>query len=432
MSSDLLPANQLGASTINPLVVPRSFFFATEDESPRTAKPRLGAPPLSRPQLSPLTSFKPQDRLREASILLIDDEIINTQIVRKYLNDAGYMSVECLSDSTAAIPFIRKQRPDLILLDVMMPQVSGIDILHVISLDEQLQHIPVLIVTATSDSEVRREALDLGATDFLAKPIQPTDLLPRVRNALTSKYYRDAMIAYADDLERQVQFRTAEVEASRREVVHCLARAAEFRDDDTGQHTVRVGRYVGAIARELGYSDHDVDTLEVAAQLHDVGKIAIPDGVLRKPGKLDPEQFEIMQRHCAFGKSIIEPLRSTEWSLLKMHSHLGANLLSVASSPLLMLAARIAQTHHERWDGTGYPLNLAGEDIPIEGRMTAVADVFDALSTKRVYKPAFPREKCFAILAEGRGNHFDPRVVDAFFNCEAEIVRIQIEHMDVP
>ena len=170
--------------------------------------------------------------------------------------------------------------------------------------------------------------------------------------------------------------------------------------------------------------------LEQAAQLHDVGKIGIPDSVLFKPGKLDPDQYELMKRHCGIGKQIIEPFDAAEWQILKKHTGRGESLLHVRTSPLMMLAARIAQTHHEKWDGSGYPLGLAGEDIPLEGRIVAVADVFDALSSERPYKRAFPREKCFEILEEGRGKHFDPKVLDAFFTQSDQIIETQLLLMD--
>ncbi len=175
----------------------------------------------------------------------------------------------------------------------------------------------------------------------------------------------------------------------------------------------------------------DVEMLELAAQLHDVGKIGIPDAILNSPGKLDPEQFAMIQRHCSFAKKILTPLGEQEWQTLRTHSQLGANLLEISSSPILMLAARIAQSHHEWWNGAGYPLGLAGEDIPLEGRITAVADVFDALSSPRAYKKPIPREKCFAIMSEERGTHFDPRVLDAFFARSKEVVRVQMEYMDL-
>jgi putative two-component system response regulator len=298
-------------------------------------------------------------------------------------------------------------------------------------LDEKARRFPVLILTASTDAATKREALDLGAADFLPKPVDPNDLIPRVRNALTTLVYEQRLANYAEKLEQDVRTRTAELAASREEVIHCLARAAEYRDDITGRHVVRVGRYAGIIARELGCSAADVEMLELAAQLHDVGKIGIPDAILNNHGKLDPEQFAVMQRHCSFAKKILTPLDEHEWRTLQTHSQLGASLLEISSSPLLMLAARIAQTHHEWWNGMGYPLGLAGEDIPLEGRITAVADVFDALSSPRTYKAPIPRDKCLAIMSEDRGTHFDPRVLDAFFARSKEVVQVQMEYMDL-
>jgi len=371
-----------------------------------------------------------RDPIMDSTIMVLDDEPFNVMVVRKYLRDAGYSSLLECTDSSEAMRTIARNKPSLLLLDIMMPKVSGLDILRALRLEEQARRFPVLVLTASTDSATKREALDLGAADFLAKPVDPNDLVPRVRNALTTKVYEERLANYAEKLEHDVRTRTAELEASRQEVIHCLARAAEYRDDITGQHVVRVGRYAGLIARELGSSAADVETLELAAQLHDVGKIGIPDAVLNSPGKLDPEQLAVIQRHCSFARNILAPLGENEWRVLQTHARLGAGLLQISSSPILMLAARIAQTHHEWWNGAGYPLGLAGEDIPLEGRITAVADVFDALSTPRPYKAPIPREKCFAIMTEERGTHFDPRVLDAFFARSKEVIEIQMEYMD--
>jgi putative two-component system response regulator len=209
------------------------------------------------------------------------------------------------------------------------------------------------------------------------------------------------------------------------------ARAAEFRDDDTGRHVCRVGRYARLIGAELGWKGEQLEMLEQAAQLHDIGKIGIPDSILLKPGKLGPEEMEIMQKHSAFGKTITQSLPNNEMNLLRGHAELGSKLLQSTESPILAMAATIAISHHEKFDGTGYPLGLAGEDIPLPGRITAVADVFDALSSKRPYKPPFPAEKCFDLLREGRGTHFDPKVLDAFLNCRKEIIEVQIRFADI-
>jgi putative two-component system response regulator len=293
-----------------------------------------------------------------------------------------------------------------------------------------LKHIPVIVLTATTDPATKRRALDLGANDFLTKPLDPNDLIPRVRNALVVKSHYDQMAYQAAQLAELVNRRTAELFMSRQQLIVSLARAAEHRDNETGNHVLRVGQYAAIIAKRLGWSEQQVEMIEQAAQLHDVGKIGIPDAILFKPGKLDPAEYELIKTHCAIGKEIIEPMSEKDYQLLRRHTRVGEEILHVRNSPMLMMASRIAQTHHENWDGTGYPLGLAGEDIPIEGRITAVADVFDALSTKRPYKDPFPREKCFAILEEQRGKKFDPEVLDAFFACSRQIVEIQMGYLD--
>jgi putative two-component system response regulator len=389
----------------------------------------LGSP-VKMPQAEPVRGGR-TDGILESKILILDDEPYNVMVVRKYLRDVGYKNLMTLTDSTEALATIAREEPALLLLDVMMPHVSGLDILRAVRGTQWSRHMPVLILTASTDADTKRSALDLGATDFLPKPVDPNDLVPRVRNALVAKNYHDRLENHAEELEREVSNRTAQLAASRVEIIHCLARAAEYRDDNTGHHVVRVGRYARVIAQQLGFPDEYADVLELAAQLHDVGKIGIPDSILNAPGKLDPDQFAVMRKHCAVAKKILTPMPEQEWQTLRRHPELGAELLEIASSPILMLAARIAQTHHEHWDGTGYPLGLAGEDIPIEGRIVAVADVFDALSTSRPYKLPFSREKCFAILEEERGTHFDPQMLDAFFARSEDIVKIQLEYMDL-
>ena len=251
------------------------------------------------------------------------------------------------------------------------------------------------------------------------------ELVVRVRNALLVKAHHDHLKNYARDLEHQVRQRTAELAASRLELIHCLARAAEYRDNETGRHVIRVGRYAEIIARQLGLDDETVELIEHAAPLHDMGKVGIPDAILLKPGKLSPDEFEIMQKHCRLRQADLRahvPGRVADVQVAHVpgrddHGRAQAR----RSSPW---PAKIALTHHEKWDGTGYPLGLSGEDIPLAGRITAVADVFDALSSKRPYKPAFPLDRCFAIMEEGRGTHFDPKVVDAFLACREAIVEV--------
>jgi putative two-component system response regulator len=366
-----------------------------------------------------------------AKIMIVDDEPINIRVARKYLYDAGYREFITITEATVALEEILRHRPDVIVLDVMMPRVNGVDLLKSVRETPEIAHIPVLILTASCERDTKVRALEAGATDFLEKPVDPSELLPRVRNALWIKAHHDHLARQTEQLEGAVRQRTEELAASRLEVVQCLARAAEFRDDNTGRHVIRVGRYAGIIGKKMGLADEYVHLLELAAQLHDVGKIGIPDDVLLKAGTLSPEEFDVTQKHCGYGKRVFEQASEKDRVAMQQHPMLGARMLDCTSSPLIQIAARTALTHHERWDGTGYPLGLAGEDIPLEGRITAVADVFDALSSRRPYKPAFPLAKCFQILEEGRGKHFDPVVLDAFFQAREEIIRIQLEHADV-
>ncbi len=369
--------------------------------------------------------------LETARILVIDDEPINIKVIQKYLNQYGYQNVRGIIDPTVALDSIHTEQPDVILLDIMMPRISGIEVLQQVRSNPATAHLPVIILTASCDRETKIAVLDRGATDFLAKPVDIYELMPRVRNALTQKRYHDRLRDYAKDLEQAVRQRTAELEASRKEVIYCLARAAELRDDNTGHHVLRVGQYAAVIGRALGLDETTVEMLEQAAQLHDIGKIGIPDEILLKPGQLDPEQYERMQKHAVLGKRLIEPMPISAWDRLKKHVHIGQDVLQCGSSPVLQMAAQIALTHHEHWDGTGYPLGLASEDIPLEGRITAVADVFDALASKRPYKPPLPIDQCFAMIELERGQQFEPRIVDAFLSCRSQITAIQLQYADL-
>jgi putative two-component system response regulator len=365
-----------------------------------------------------------------AKIMIVDGEPINIMVVEKYLSDAGFRNLAATDDPEQIIPTLDDENPDVLLLDIMMPGVNGLEILQMIRSSPRGAVVPIIILTAVDDRKVKAAALDLGATDFLTKPVDPIDLVPRVRNALAVKAHQDYLREYADELERQVQARTVELEASRLEVIHCLGRAAEYRDHDMGMHVVRVGRFAGIIARQLGADPATAELIEQAAPLHDVGKIGIPDAVLLKPGKLTEAEFAVIRRHCEFGKRIVDEMSGDErWRVLGQRST-GGKIMHVGSSPMLQMAARIAMTHHEKWDGSGYPRGLAGEAIPLEGRITAVADVFDALSNKRPYKAAFPLEQCFTMIEEGRGTHFDPRVLDAFFARRSEILRVRREYTE--
>ena len=365
------------------------------------------------------------DRIKSSKIMIIDDEPLLVRVVRRFLQSAGYREFSTVTDSREAMARINSERPDVVLLDIVMPHVSGLDILRARQTISSVQFTPFIILSASNDTETKRTALELGATEFLNKPVDQSDLILRVQNALLVKSHQDHLQNYAQELSRQVQLRTAELERSREQIIHCLAKAAEFRDNDTGKHVVRVGKYSAIIADEMGFDATFCRRIELAAQLHDVGKIGVPDSILLNPGKLSDEAFEHMQLHCNVGCSIIEPLARHELEMLKQQSHDGRLSREVQQKSLLILAANIAKTHHENWDGNGYPNGLKENGIPIEGRITAVADVYDALSSKRPYKNAFSPEKSLNIMKEEIGRKFDPNVIAAFFRRIDDIEKIR-------
>lgn len=362
----------------------------------------------------------------KATVMIVDDEPVNIKVVQKYLERAGYDRFINTSESREAIELIRDACPDIILLDIMMPHINGLEILEVMRGDIKLQHVPVLILTAATDDEIRFRALEMGATDFLNKPVQAAELIPRIRNALIVKAHHDNLAKYSAQLEHEVRMRTAELAQSREEIIRVLACAAEYRDRETGNHVLRVGRYAGIIARELGFDRNRAELIGQAAILHDAGKIGISDSILLKPGKLTDEENQEVKNHCEYGMNILLGKPT--------HAHIPlqglAGMKRLCESPILRVAATVAISHHERWDGTGYPLGLAGERIPIEGRITAVADVFDALSSRRPYKGPLPLDECFDVLEQGRGTHFDPQVLDAFFARSDEVVRVAFDLAD--
>ncbi|MCA9150386.1 MAG: response regulator [Planctomycetales bacterium] len=354
----------------------------------------------------------------EFRLMIVDDEPINIRIIRNYLDQCGYRDFVSTTNPTEVKRLVIDQRPDLILMDVMMPEMDGLQVLELLRQEPSCRYLPVLILTASTDPQIKFRALELGATDFLPKPFQISDLAPRVRNALQIKAHQDQLANYAEKLEEQVALRTAQLMASRQEIIHCLARAGEYRDHETGYHVMRVGQYARCIAERLALPPKQIELIEQAALLHDVGKIGISDLILLKPGRLTREEFSLMKKHCEFGRDILQPRC---WL---------TGFKTPISSPIMEMAARIAMSHHEWWNGAGYPLGLSGEEIPIEGRITAVADVFDALSSQRPYKAAYPLEKCFKIMEQNRGTQFDPRVFDAFMNLRDWIEEIHATYPD--
>lgn len=371
-----------------------------------------------------------QEAIRDSKIMIVDDEQLVIRVVRRFLSSDGYDNFITLTDPRMALATLEAEQPDVVLLDIMMPHVSGMDLLRARYDREDLQHIPFIILTANTENETKRQALKLGATDFLNKPVDPNDLVLRVQNALIIKRHHDHLANYANDLESQVRERTQQIEESREQIIHCLARAAEYRDNETGEHVIRVGKYCGIIASQLGFDKQYCRQISLAAQLHDVGKIGIPDSVLLNPGKLSAEEFEVMKTHCGLGMEIMEPLAQADIDRIRRHAEMGSFIMEAVDSPMLELAASIARTHHEKWDGTGYPARLKGDEIPIEGRICCVADVYDALCSDRPYKPKFPIQQCLEIMLSERGTRFDPAVLDAFFERIEDIEEIRRAHDD--
>jgi putative two-component system response regulator len=365
--------------------------------------------------VSPSVCWRQIDRT--ARILIADADPLEAEFLRRQLHAAGYRFFSTTSDCRGTLLKMREEQPDVVLLDASLPGHGSLDMLRVAGLDSVLQHIPILLISLDSDGHVRRQALELGASDFLRKPLDEEELFPRVRNAIVVRRHYQREMAEALRMEQQSE----QLEFTRRQLILCLARAAEHRDQHTGNHVIRVGRYAVMIARQMGYPTDRLDLLEQAAQLHDVGKIGIPDAILFKPGRLAEDEYELMKKHCTLGRQIIDPAGS------RALNYDG----NPSSSPLLFLAATIAHSHHERWDGTGYPLGLSRTDIPLEGRIVAVADVFDALASRRPYKEPFSREACLEIISQGRGTQFDPDVVDAFMACLEPIEQVQRALMDV-
>jgi putative two-component system response regulator len=330
-----------------------------------------------------------------APILIVDDQPDIIQLLATILTVAGYRAVHTTTDPLKAAGLVEALDPHIVLLDLMMPQMDGFAVMEQLRATRPPDHfLPILVLTADATRATRRRALASGATDFLTKPFDHIEVRLRVGNLLRAQALHLALLDQAARLDQQVRERTAELEQARLDTLSSLALAAEYRDDATGQHTRRVADLTALIAQALGLRGEAIERLLQAAPLHDVGKIGIPDEILLKPGRLTTGEREYMKRHTL----------------------IGAELLSVGQSGTLRLARQIALTHHERWDGYGYPTGLAGTAIPLEGRIVALADTWDALIHERPYKPAWPRDAALSEIAQLRGAQFDPTVVDAFFD----------------
>lgn len=334
-----------------------------------------------------------QSALRGMRIVVVDDEQANTALLTGLLKRWHFTSVVAITDPTTVVDAFEELVPDLLMLDINMPVLNGFDVMRLL---DHWTHgstpVPVLVLTADVTDETKHQALSLGARDFLTKPFDPEEVRLRVSNLLEMRLLQLQLKTHGDDLEARVHKRTHQLELARLELIHRLALTAEYRDDDTHQHAQRIGHTAALLAAGLGLAPGTVERLRLAAPLHDIGKVAIPDSILLKPGKLTAEEFEI----------------------IKSHTLIGARILGGSQSQLLRTAAEIALSHHERWDGNGYPGGLAEDAIPLAGRLVAVADVFDALVHRRPYKQPWPVDEGVAEILSQSSRHFDPAVVKAF------------------
>lgn len=334
-----------------------------------------------------------QDIFQHARILVVDDEPSNVLLLEQMLEDWGYYHVITTTNPHEALSLYGNFDPHVVLLDLMMPELDGFAIMQQLRTLAPLEkRSSVLVLTADTSLETKRRALETGAQDFVTKPFDETEVSLRLRNLLEVIFLHQQLRHQNQELEVRVAERSEQLALSEHETAVCLGIAGEFRDDDTGRHTQRVGATATVLARESGLFDGGLHLILQAAPLHDVGKIGIPDSILLKPGQLTAEEFEIMKAHCVIGQGI----------------------LSRHHTPLLQLAANIALSHHERFDGSGYPRGLAGEQIPLEGRIVTIVDVFDALTHVRPYKDAWPVERAVAEIQAQAGRQFDPYLVDVF------------------
>jgi putative two-component system response regulator len=359
---------------------PTTFSSPPPHQSPTLAY--SGCPDLDEPL-----------RLEESRILIVDDEPRNVLLLERLLEASGFSTVHSVLDPQRALPLCRELLPDLVILDLHMPGMDGLELMSLIARGTPRdRYLPILVLTADATERAKRRALAAGAHDFLTKPFNATEAILRIRNLLETRALYNRLARHNEELAERVAERTRELEATRLEVLERLCQAVEFRDDITGQHTRRVGERAAALAERAGLSLAEIDLIRRAAPLHDVGKVAIPDSILLKPGRLTADEFAVMREHTT----------------------VGARILSGGSSELMTFAESIAHAHHERWDGAGYPNRLAADEIPLAARVVAIVDVFDALTAHRHYRTAWPPDRAAEEIRSGAGTHFDPELVEAF------------------
>jgi putative two-component system response regulator len=338
-----------------------------------------------------LSPTRASQTVRPARLLIIDDQEQNIRMLERILAKAGYEHVTSTTDSTEALALQRRVNPDLVLLDLHMREKDGFQVLEEIMAHDGAEQVPVIMITADDSAETKRRALALGAKDFVGKPFDSAEVLLRIRNHLETRFLYQKLRGQNVELEAKVLERTQELEQSQLEVLERLAAAVEFRDDDTGNHTRRVAQVSAMLAQKIGIESTTVELIRRAAPLHDIGKVGIPDSILLKAGPLTGDEFEIM----------------------KTHTVIGSRMLSKGRSELVRFSQRIARSHHEWWDGSGYPDRVSGQSIPLESRIVAVADFLDALTHERPYRPAWGIDETLAEIKRRSGTHFDPSIIRA-------------------
>ncbi len=357
-----------------------------------------------------------QSDINNSLILVVDDNPANLKVISGFLKSEGYHNIIESTQPLEALHLLTDRKPDLLITDMMMPEMNGAELIFEVKDNPETSWIPCIVVTADHSAQTLQDAFDAGASDFLTKPITDrTILLVRVRNFLIHSLLFKNVIADKDCLQGEVLKKTQELNLKNLElagttieIIYRLSKAAEYRDNETGEHILRMSKYSAILAKTLGYDSKFVDNILHASPMHDVGKIGISDAILFKPGKLTNEEFDIMKTHTTLGKEILDK----------------------SDKKLLQIGAVIAETHHEKWNGRGYPYGLKGLEIPDESRIVAVADVFDALTMKRPYKEPWPVEKALELIKSESGEHFEPVVVEAFFKSIEEILKVKGEHSE--
>ena len=354
------------------------------------------------------------------TILVVDDSVANLSFMATVLRD--HYTVKVAKDGVKGIQLAQNEQPDMVLIDVMMPGLDGYDVCRMLKVDETTQHIPVILLTSQTESDNEQKGLDLGAVDYITRPINPVILLSRVRAHYSDAQSSRAMRINNEYLEFEVAKRARQVTAMQDITILAMASLSETRDTDTGNHLKRTQSYVRALANQLKMrgiykdflNDEVVEILYKCAPLHDIGKVGIPDRILHKPGRYTPDEYEIMKTHPELGRAALE----------------NAQRIAGGTNDFLEIAKEVVYCHHERWDGTGYPQGLAGDEIPVSARLMSLADVYDALISPRIYKPGMSHDDASELIVQGSGTQFDPVVVDAFLDLTFEFRAIAHRHAD--